>query len=151
MTETPIGIQLLTCRIRDDSRSHAEHLCCHLFQECLMPVFSCWLRPIHNRGNALKDPFQTAVEPMQIQRNAVQIVVIRGTLSTLPTLFHAIEHSCKVDELYTDASAQWAQLIVHSSTPPCAIFARSAGRQSPGSTRSTLMSALRPVTAATAA
>src|SRR5712691_8141017 len=116
-----------------------------------MPVFSCWLRPIHNRGTALKDPFQTAVEPMQIQRNAVQRVFIRGMLGTVPPLFHAMEHSFEFDELCADASAQWAQLIIHSSTPPCAIFARSAGRQSPGSTRSTLMSALSPVTAATAA
>src|SRR6266540_6873663 len=84
-----------------------------------MPVFSCWLRPIHNRGNALKDPFRTAVEPMQIQRNAVPIVVIRGTLGTLPTLFQATEHSCEFDEFCTDANAKWAQLIVHSSTPPC--------------------------------
>ena len=56
-----------------------------------MPILADGPGVVHKDGHPLEEALQAGVEPVEVQGHAVKIIVIARTLSTLPSLLHAIE------------------------------------------------------------
>ncbi len=143
-------VKCLSRVIRDYRRPHAIDLRCHLLQQQLVPVFSCRHLFIHICGDQFEHSLESCIEAMQVERNAVKIQIVVRSFGLTPGFLCSFHDTVQILTLTPDSICQLQQVIAHTGTPSRSMTRRSAGRQSCGSTRSTLNSSLKPVTAATA-
>ena len=113
-----------------------------------MPFGTVGDTSVYSGRNMMKDPFQSSVKIMQVERGCIEIqVLIVGTLSNrCDGTLGPGDDTFQVRHFLTDAPSHHKVAFNHNSMPSCSIEANNSRRQVPTSTRLMAMAVSRSIT-----